>query len=81
MPSEWFQNPLTIKQVLHFAQLEYLGKFAQYDYGEEKNLELYGQSTPPEHDLRKIKVPVAMWVGDKDMLSSPRDNEYVKGQL
>lgn len=43
------------------------GKFQKYDYGEEKNLEIYGQATPPRYDLTKVTAPVAMYTGTKDL--------------
>ena len=41
------------------------GKFRYFDFGgSRKNLEEYGQDTPPEIDMKDITdVPVAMFVG------------------
>ena len=44
-----------------------------FDYGAEKNLELYNQITPKEYDvnvLKNIKVPTLIISGNKDALIS-----------
>ncbi|KAH6923461.1 hypothetical protein HPB50_001282 [Hyalomma asiaticum] len=41
-------------------------RFAMYDYGLIKNLEKYGQATPPDYPVENIRAPVALFssVGD-----------------
>ena len=46
-------------------------KFCQYDWGEKKNLEIYGQKDPPEYDLSLITAPVALYWSDNDWLAEP----------
>jgi hypothetical protein len=46
------------------------GKFRQYDYGIRRNKKIYGKSTPPEYDLRKVTAPVALHYSANDMLAA-----------
>lgn len=67
----------SIQSILHFAQLinipENLQKFTKYNYGTEKNLQLYGSAEPPEYDLRNIQTKVILIKGTKDDLSNHKD--------
>ena len=46
-------------------------KFCRYDFGPEKNLEIYGQEEPPEYDVTQITAPVALYWSDNDWLAEP----------
>ena len=48
-----------------------LDKFCRYDFGTEKNIEIYGQEEPPEYDVTKITAPVALYWSDNDWLAEP----------
>jgi hypothetical protein len=48
---------------LHFA-----GEFGQFDFGEKKNMEKYGQATPPNYNLSLVTSPVALYYGENDKL-------------
>ncbi|KAJ8680378.1 hypothetical protein QAD02_016165 [Eretmocerus hayati] len=61
------------KTVAHYAQEINSGKFANYDYGWQKNYQMYGRSTPPDFDLSKIKTPIGLFWSRGDTVSSPRD--------
>jgi len=56
------------KSYMHYAQSISSGRFALYDYGSTANPGHYRQLMPPEVDLSKIKVPVAMFAGKEDDL-------------
>ena len=51
--------------------LHILDKFCRYDFGKEKNIEIYGQEDPPEYDVTKITAPVALYWADNDWLAEP----------
>lgn len=59
--------------LVHYGQIIHHKAFQRYDFGKTKNNELYGQDTPPEYDLSKIAVPMALYQGDLDILSNPTD--------
>jgi hypothetical protein len=43
------------KNVMHWLQTIGSETIKQFDYGKEKNLELYGQEEAPEYDFHKLK--------------------------
>ncbi|XP_017770538.1 PREDICTED: uncharacterized protein LOC108558213, partial [Nicrophorus vespilloides] len=62
------------KQVLHFLQSIRFGHFRQYDYhSKEENIRYYGQPSPPDYNLSKINVPIALHYAQNDWLSSTND--------
>ncbi|XP_057656123.1 lipase member K-like isoform X1 [Diorhabda carinulata] len=44
--------------------------FTKFDYGKEKNLNMYGTATAPRYDLSKIPVPFSLFVGENDWLAT-----------
>ncbi|CAL8103712.1 unnamed protein product [Orchesella dallaii] len=67
----------SVRTVVHYAQGVPSGTFSQYDYGTEKNMEKYGQPTPPEYDLTKITAPVALYWGENDWLGAKPDTQRI----
>jgi lysosomal acid lipase/cholesteryl ester hydrolase len=51
------------------------GSFSKFDYGAERNYEVYGTPAPPPYDLSKIpdELPVFLVYGGRDPLSDPAD--------
>ena len=67
---------------VQYAQLHLLDYvFRKYDFGEEDNIEHYGSPIPPSYDLNNVKVPVALFVGDKDDLAVVSDSEVLAEHL
>ncbi|XP_030378991.1 lipase 3-like [Scaptodrosophila lebanonensis] len=62
-------------QVLHYMQLWISKKFRQYDWGLEKNRELYGQDMPPDYDLSKITAATHAYTAHNDDKCGPQDVE------
>lgn len=65
------------KSLEHFSQLmenKDKAKFTYYDYGKTENRKRYNQDFPPEYDLKKIKIPVFLYHGEDDLLSTPDNN-------
>ncbi|XP_018786868.1 PREDICTED: lipase 3-like [Bactrocera latifrons] len=60
----------SIKQLEHFGQLMKSGNFRQFDRGFLRNQLQYNRMTPPDYDLSKVKVPVALYYSMNDMLVS-----------
>jgi len=62
------------QNLVHWLQLvKANGRFQMFDYGKQKNLEIYNQETPKEYDLEKLKkvrVPTLIVSGNKDALIS-----------
>jgi len=63
----------SVRSLVHYAQGVNSGLFRQYNFDKAKNLELYGQETPPLYDVSKITAPVALFWGQNDWLGQPSD--------
>ncbi|XP_046626862.1 lipase 3-like isoform X1 [Neodiprion virginianus] len=61
------------KTLLHFLQGMNSGEFRQYDYGKEKNLEIYHSVSPPAYNLSGINVSISLQYADNDWLASITD--------
>lgn len=73
---------ISVKSLEHTLQIYMNKRFAYFDYGSQKNLEKYGTTTPPLINLDTISgVPIALFVGNTDLLGDPKDNEWLKEQL
>uniref|UniRef100_A0A1I8M8H8 Lipase n=1 Tax=Musca domestica TaxID=7370 RepID=A0A1I8M8H8_MUSDO len=53
-------------QMCHYMQAQQSGCFCLYDHGPKKNMELYGQATPPEYPVEWITSEVHLWYSDND---------------
>jgi hypothetical protein len=53
-----FGSESSLNIIYHGYQQRLLGIFQAYDYGEIKNMRLYGSTNPLLYPLEKIKVPV-----------------------
>ena len=51
-----------------------------FDYGKKENYKRYNQYYPPEYDLSKITIPVYLYHGEDDLLSTP-DNSHLLGTV
>lgn len=61
------------KTFVHFIQMAKSGgKFQQYDYKSAGNQLRYNSTKPPEYDVTKINVPVALFWSDNDLLINPK---------
>ena len=66
---------------VHYAQLYLSGNFESYDYGEEGNMENYGQPTPVKYDLGKVTAPTAIFKSDADDLADLIDIDLLVNEL
>ena len=57
--------------VLQYAQEVNSNGFYAFDYGKDRNKEIYGTPYPPEYEVSKITAPVAIFWGDNDWLAQP----------
>jgi len=77
-----FPGGLSVKILEHELQLFRAGKFQYFDYGAKKNMEVYGQETPDEIPVQNINnIPIAMFVGNSDLLGDVTDNQWLRDQL
>ena len=57
------------------------GLWTLYDYGAEKNMEVYGQADAPLVPLEDYDIPTVLLSGDLDQLSVPGDVAWLSEQL
>lgn len=73
---------ISVKSLEHTLQIYMQGRFQYFDYGEEINYRTYGTKVPPLINLSAIKgVPIALLVGNTDLLGDPEDNQWLRQQL
>ncbi|CDW73802.1 ab-hydrolase associated lipase region family protein [Stylonychia lemnae] len=71
-----FPSGTSIRSLEHFSQIKSSGRFQTFDFGPARNIQRYGTEKPYEIPIQDIKkVPVAMFVGSLDLLSSQQDGE------
>ncbi|KPJ09852.1 Lipase 3 [Papilio machaon] len=58
-----------------------MDSFSKYDYGPEKNLEVYGSRVPPEYMLNRTRMPTVLIYGRNDFVADPRDVKWLSLQL
>ena len=72
----------SLKAINHLVQLHRNGRFCGYDYGKDKNMEVYMQEQPIEYDLKMVKnFPIMMLYGEQDRLANPSDVEWLIEEL
>ncbi|KAF2895438.1 hypothetical protein ILUMI_10736, partial [Ignelater luminosus] len=84
LPVTLIQNSdaTSTKAMSHMIQLASNdGKFEQFDYGQKKNMEIYGTYDPPIYDLSKFRVPVYIIRGENDLLSTKENIERLNASL
>ncbi|KAJ3658396.1 hypothetical protein Zmor_010136 [Zophobas morio] len=70
-----------LKQYVHYGQLVRDGGFRQWNYGTEKNLEVYGTENPPDYDLSLITTPVAFYYAKNDGLITVEDENTLAAMV
>lgn len=71
----------SLKCLQHLTQTSRSCEFSAFDYGEEKNMEIYDSDTPPVYDPSRIKTPVALFVGEYDLEAPPESVEWLVEKL
>ncbi|XP_028409163.1 gastric triacylglycerol lipase-like [Dendronephthya gigantea] len=76
-----FPSGTSLRNMVHFAQLLLSGKCQMFDYGIIENYFHYGQAKPPQYNVSKITVPIAVFSGSHDTLSDPADVKLLLPRL
>ncbi|KAJ8675726.1 hypothetical protein QAD02_011512, partial [Eretmocerus hayati] len=63
----------SLKTAFHYIQNFWKKNFRFYDYGQAENLRIYNNKEPPEYNISKISVPIAIYWAENDFLSRPAD--------
>lgn len=72
-----------LKSVKHFIQqiVHYDGALRKFDYGDPENIKRYGSIVPPSYDISKTKVPLTMYYGNNDLLTTQKNIELLRNLL
>mmetsp|Transcript_30057 Transcript_30057/g.22317 ORF Transcript_30057/g.22317 Transcript_30057/m.22317 type:complete len:115 (+) Transcript_30057:851-1195(+) len=77
-----YPSGTSLKSMVHYAQIMNAARFQRYDYGSMLNKYIYHRDKAPLIDVQKIhSVPIAMFVGQYDLLADPEDNQITAPQL
>lgn len=71
----------SVKQLEHFGQLMKSSHFRKFDRGYLRNQIIYGRMSPPDYNLANVKVPVALYFAENDLLVSISGVEKLAKQL
>ncbi|KAJ0060563.1 hypothetical protein NL108_016028, partial [Boleophthalmus pectinirostris] len=63
----------SVQNMVHWSQAVKGGKLRAFDYGAKENMKHYNQTSPPVYDVRRMKVPTALFSGGHDTLADPKD--------
>ncbi|XP_050080629.1 lipase 3-like [Anopheles maculipalpis] len=73
---------VSTRQLIHFGQLMQTKKFQQFDYRNYMiNTQKYGQAKPPEYNLSRVLLPVSLFHGTNDFITSKKDALRLKDEL
>lgn len=79
---EYFPNPTSVQDMVHFAQGVRHETFQMYDYGSAAaNNAHYNATTPPLYSLPSFSGRVGLFSGGKDRLADPTDVAWLASQL
>lgn len=69
------------KNLIHFSQIGLCECLAAYDYGKEKNIQVYGTPAPPLYELEKVTMRAVMISGRNDRVSTIPDVQILCDKL
>uniref|UniRef100_A0A182URJ6 Partial AB-hydrolase lipase domain-containing protein n=2 Tax=Anopheles merus TaxID=30066 RepID=A0A182URJ6_ANOME len=73
---------VSTRQLIHIGQLMQTKKFQQFDYRNYMlNTQKYAQAKPPEYNLSRVLLPVSLFHGAKDFITSAKDALRLKDEL
>ncbi|XP_077293219.1 lipase 1-like isoform X2 [Arctopsyche grandis] len=64
-------QPVSLKQLDHYAQMALTGAFREYDWGTEENMKKYGYPSPIQYDLTANIAPTMLFYAENDPLADP----------
>lgn len=56
--------------------MDFIDEYKQFDYGEIKNLQVYGQPTPPHYNLNLVTVPIVLFYSNNDYMLDEKVNIF-----
>lgn len=72
----------SVRQALHYIQLERSGEFNQFDYDNKRiNRMKYGRDTPPPYNLTQATTPINLYYSKDDTLVAAENIIDLQSQL
>jgi pimeloyl-ACP methyl ester carboxylesterase len=68
------------KNLIHWVQIYSNKILQQFDYGQDKNIKIYGQPTPPLYNVdnfKKFNIKSFLTISDSDPFSDEKDLDYL----
>jgi len=70
------------KNLVHYGQAVKSGVFSKFDYGQDKNSDIYGFFEPPDYQWEKItNQHIALFHSHNDLLATPSDVSIFRARL
>lgn len=69
------------KQLVHYGQEIVSGEFQKFDYGAEKNTQMYNSTVPPKYHVERVTSPVALFYSIQDWFSNVTDVDVLRKTL
>lgn len=66
---------------VHLLQVHRSGEFQAFDFGEARNLAVYGTPHPPEFTLSAVTVPVGVFWSENDWVADPQGIHQTVAEL
>ncbi|XP_069686779.1 lipase 3-like [Periplaneta americana] len=76
-----YPTQTSTRTLSHFLQGMNTGKFSKYDYGLQDNMVIYNHTEPSEYVVERITSPVAIFCGDSDPFTAPKDVSWLADQF
>ncbi|KAL7053067.1 hypothetical protein AAHC03_025986 [Spirometra sp. Aus1] len=71
----------SVRNMVHYFQSIFHGKFQGFDFGKEGNMRHYNQPVPPVYGLSNLDIPLKLYWGGDDWLSAPEDVRRLLAEL
>lgn len=72
---------ISSNQGIHYIQEYVSNEFRQFDHGVKKNLDKYGQPTPPNYEIERITANMYIYYGLADTSANHKDIQRLRDRL
>ncbi|CAH2056967.1 unnamed protein product, partial [Iphiclides podalirius] len=76
-----FPSGTSVRTFVRYGQALRSEGYRKMDYGEERNLKLYGVATPPYHNISAVTIPTVIVYGRNDYIIDRKDVEWLANSL
>ena len=77
-----FPDGASSRVLAHLAQRVVWNTFSFYDFGNQRNMQLYRSTQAPQYNISRIDNPYIIFVsGANDFLADPIDVDYLRSRL